>query len=284
MFALICNPKSGKGKPLRLLPKLEAVLNKRSIPFRTFTDTLPDTLEAYSSLILMGGDGTLNYTLNYFRQINIPIGIVPCGTGNDVGYGLLGKLDPESYFDIAIHGLPKPFDVGMCNNRYFLNGVGIGFDGWVVRKLLAKSLFSGKAAYYSTVLGLLLFYRESKVSIILNDTKTNCGLFMFCAANGPSYGGGFKLAPIARFDDGLLDMLTVGKISLLKRMKYLPVIEHGKHLQNMPAMISYQQAKSAVLESSHLLQAHLDGEWFEAKRFEIKIIPGYVNIRRPESV
>lgn len=278
-IGILCNPKAGKGKTLRLWPVLEELLRKEEISYSFFRNELPESLDKFTDLIILGGDGTLNYVLNHFRELPIPIGIIPCGTGNDVGYTLLGKRALDEYMIKALYGIPQAIDAGMCNGRYFLNGAGIGFDGWIVRKLWTKKWFRGKAAYYYTVISLLLFYRESNVRIKVDESLSALKLFMFCAANGTSYGGGFMLAPRASMSDQLLDMLTVSKISLWNRLKYLPVIEQGKHLNKPHEFIRYQHAKQVIVDSDQILQAHLDGEWMEGKHFEIKILPAYLKIR-----
>ncbi len=278
-IAIICNPKSGKGKPLKLLPQFETYVASNGFSFQSFTGALPSTLETFTDLVIMGGDGTINYVANHFKQINIPIGIIRCGTGNDFTELLYGKISVEQSFEAALFATPKPVDAGSCNGLLFTNGVGIGFDGWVVNKLLAKRLFTGKAAYYSTVVSLLLFYRESNITITIDGKTHDTSLFMLSAANGKTYGGGFKVAPKASVTDGLLDLLIVKKISLLQRLRYLPVLEKGKHLDKPLPFIQYKQPKNIAITSSVPLQAHLDGEHLIAKTFEISILPSYFMIR-----
>ena len=278
-LAIICNPKSGKGKPLVWLKAFNEFLNLHKISSQIFIEELPITLNDFTDIVIIGGDGTLNYTLNHFKEIHIPIGILPCGTGNDFAHGLLGKKKQNDYFHDALFAISKPVDAGICNQQFFLNGVGIGFDGWVVKKLLAKNLFTGKAAYYSTVISLLLFYKESKVKIISPTHQIDTDLFMFSAANGKTYGGGFVVAPHANYTDKRLDMLTVKKISLPQRLKYLPVIEKGNHLKKQIPFIHYHQDESIQITSERPLQAHLDGEWMESTHFDIRILPHYLLIR-----
>jgi diacylglycerol kinase (ATP) len=278
-IAIICNPKSGKGKPLQLLPLVEAQILKNGFSSQSFVEQLPSTLETFTDLIIMGGDGTINYTINHFRKIAIPIGLIRCGTGNDFTELLLGKKSVEESIQIALFAEAQSVDAGLCNDRLFLNGAGIGFDGWIVKNLLAKKLFTGKAAYFSTVISLLLFYKERTITITIDEDQFTNPLFMLSAANGKTYGGGFKIAPKASWNDGLLECVWVKKISLPKRLRYLPVLEKGKHLDKPLSFIQYQRAKNITIESEYPLHAHLDGEHLEAKRFDIKTLPWYFSIR-----
>jgi diacylglycerol kinase (ATP) len=240
---------------------------------------MPTSLETYTDLIIMGGDGTINYTINHFREIRIPIGLIRCGTGNDFTDLVLGKRSMDSYIETALFGSPNPVDAGVCNNRLFLNGAGIGFDGWIVKNLLAKKLFTGKAAYYSTVISLLFFYKEHQITIKVDDNEYTDSMFMLSAANGKAYGGGFNVAPKASITDGLLECIWVKKISLFKRLRYLPVLEKGKHLDKPHSFIQYHQAKTITINSEFPLHAHLDGEHLMANTFEIKILPKKFVIR-----
>jgi YegS/Rv2252/BmrU family lipid kinase len=276
-IAIICNPRSGKGQPIALLPKLTLLANQHAFSYQVFTDLLPADLSDFTDLVIMGGDGTLNYVINHFKQIPIPIGYVPCGTGNDFGHMLHGKKKMNKYLLDALFAPIQTVDAGICNERMFLNGVGIGFDGWVVKRLLAKRFFKGKAAYYSTVISLLFFYREQPVQVTIDGKEFTQPMFMFSAANGKTYGGGFKVAPLANVQDGQLECISIRDIPLIKRLRYLPVIEKGAHL-HLP-FITYNQAKHVTLRSAIPLEAHLDGEYMQANQFEIKILPKHFYFR-----
>ncbi len=279
-IAIVCNPKSGKGKPLQLLPLFEKFVTQHQFNFQSFTGNLPNNLNNFTDLIIMGGDGTINFTLNHFKHINIPIGIVSCGTGNDIATMLLGKTSNQQQFETALFATAQKVDAGMCNQKLFINGVGIGFDGWVVKKLMAKNLLHGKAAYYSTVISLLLFYKETKVKIVTDEECIESNLFMLSAANGKTYGGGFKVAPFAEVNDGLLELIIINKLPLLKRLKYLPIIENGKHLDQPLSFLKYKTCKKISLQSTQKLKAHLDGEYMEANSFDIEILPRFLSIRK----
>ncbi len=278
-IAIICNPKSGKGKPLQLLPLFEKFLGKHQLNFQSFTGNLPNNLNNFTDLVIMGGDGTINYTLNHFKHINIPVGMISCGTGNDIATLLLGKTSTQQQFETALFANTQKVDAGMCNQKLFINGVGIGFDGWVVKRLLAKNLLRGKAAYYSTVISLLLFYNETKVSINIDGEQSETNLFMLSAANGKTYGGGFKVAPLAEVNDGLLEIIVVDKLPVLKRLRYLPVIENGKHLNKPLSFLTYKTGKKIMVQSTQKLKAHLDGEYMESNHFEIEVLPQFLSVR-----
>ena len=271
--AIVCNPKSGKGKPLKVLTHFENFLSQHGFLYQTYIHNMPKHLNGFTDLVILGGDGTINYVINHFKDITIPIGIIACGTGNDMAKSMHAKRNLQQQFEAVIFGKEQQVDAGICNDKLFLNGVGIGFDGWIVKRLLAKRIFNGKAAYYSTVLTLLAFYKESSVTICVDDITFNDNLFMLSAANFQTYGGGFRVAPHAITDDGLLDIITISKLPFWKRLKYLPVIEKGHHLNTKLPFVQFHHSKKLTLTATKTLHAHLDGEHMESHEFSIQIMP-----------
>lgn len=276
-YAIFCNPLSGKGAALKALSGFEEFLHTRNISYQVFKENLPQTLAEYTCMVIMGGDGSINYLLNHYRNIQIPIAFIRCGTGNDYPTLHLGKASLHQQFEIATQDKSIWVDAGTCNGQIFINGVGIGFDGWVVKKNLGKRFFSGQLAYLSTILSLLFFYKESKYSMEIDGKELTHEVFMLSIAKGKTYGGGFRVAPFAEPSNGLFDFIGIKEISVLKRMRYLPVIEKGKHLQ-LPFVFS-QRAKSIRIKASHPLQAHLDGEHMESDTFEIQILPNAYRVK-----
>jgi diacylglycerol kinase family enzyme len=181
----------------------------------------------------------------------------------------------EDQIDHVLQSAPKPIDAGKCNDRYFLNGVGIGFEGAVAKSLQGVNKFGGKTSFMLSILKHILFYKEQQY-IITSAEKTVTGKFlMISIANGTRYGGGFYVAPLAKPDDGLFDANLVKPLSPLKRLRYLPVIEKGKHL-NLP-FIDYYNTQKIIIKSDQVIQSHLDGEYLEAKEFVIEILPAHFN-------
>ena len=94
---------------------------------------------------------------------------------------------------------------------------------------------------------------------------------MISVTNGKRVGGGFHIAPVAAADDGLLDVVLIKAIAPIMRLRWLPVIEKGKHL-HLP-FIHHYTTKKIVVESDQVIQSHLDGETYQRKRLEIEILP-----------
>ncbi|RYZ23819.1 MAG: YegS/Rv2252/BmrU family lipid kinase [Chitinophagaceae bacterium] len=271
-IALFCNPSSENTRALRITEEVGGHLKQRGIPHLAFTESWPADLARFTQIWIIGGDGTLNYFINQFPDVRVPLAAIPGGSGNDFHWMLYGgELGLPQLLERLLKGNTRAIDVGSCNGRLFLNGLGIGFDGAIVRDLLGKKKLAGKASYLLSVLKHILTYHESQVGVVADGTELRRNALLVSVANGTRYGGDFKVAPRAKLDDGLLDVNFVGAIAPLQRMRYLPVIERGEHLE-LP-FVWYRQAADIVIDCAQELPAHLDGEYLTAARFEVRCLP-----------
>jgi len=275
-IAIATNTLAGSGKAVKLAAKIQQILSAQNIASQIFTEKEWDKrLYSFDQVWITGGDGTINFFVNQYNDIKAPLCIFNGGTGNDFYALLYGKTTIEAQIAHVLTTAPKPIDAGKCNDRYFLNGVGIGFDGSVAKSLLGIHKFAGKTSYMLTILRHIFFYKERRYNIISSE-KTITGKFMMISiANGTRYGGGFFVAPLAKADDGLFDVNLVKQLSPFKRLRYLPVIEKGKHL-DMP-FIDYYNTQKITVKSNQIMQSHLDGEYLESNQFVIEILPAHFN-------
>jgi len=272
-IAIVANTRAGKGKSLKLLADIVSALQQRTIQHIVYTDHYPPAFEACSEVWIVGGDGTLNYFLNKYSNIDIPLAIFKGGSGNDFAWKLYGDISFEQQLQIALNGNAKPVDAGTCNGHLFINGVGIGFDGEVVKSMGAKRFISsGHIAYLVVVLKKILFYREKDLTIKSDSKQSRSKLFMISIANGSRYGGGFMIAPQAIVDDGVFDIVIIKPVAALKRFFYLPRIEKGKHLALN--FVEVSKTKKILITSLTPVAAHFDGELLEDKTYDIRILPG----------
>ncbi len=268
--AVICNPLI-KTTTRKLTDTITRTLKKNQIRHAVFFDSWPQVWDEFSDVWIIGGDGTLNYFINHNPEIQIPLSVFRGGTGNDFHWVLYGNITVEKQIEKVINGKPDFIDAGICNNKLFLNGLGVGFDGAIVQDLEAKRTSGKKKLYYLTVLKNIFIYNSFKCDIISRENRYSERCFMVSVANGKRYGGGFIVTPKAILNDGLLDVSMVGSIAPLKRLRYLPAIIKGLHT-HLP-FIKYYHTNRVVISSLYNLPAHLDGEPFSSNRFEIGILP-----------
>jgi diacylglycerol kinase (ATP) len=271
-IGLFCNPGNENARALRLTDEVGLHLKKRGITSIPFTSSWPADLSRFTQIWIIGGDGTLNYFINQFPDVRLPLAAIPAGSANDFHWMLYGEdVKVPQLIERLLQGNTRAIDAGSCNGRLFVNGLGVGFDGAIVKDLLGKKKLAGKASYLLSVLKHIMTYQESMVSVSADGVEYRRNCLLLSVANGPRYGGDFMVAPRALPDDGLLDINFVGAIAPLQRMRYLPVIEKGAHLE-LP-FVWYRQAAGIVVECAQELPAHLDGEYIRAARFEIRCLP-----------
>jgi diacylglycerol kinase (ATP) len=275
------NPFAAKGKSNAGLQKITAVLQQNGFEYKIFNTlksfdenrlgltTITKEFDA-TEIWLSGGDGTLHLLVNSLPQQlwHLPVGIIPTGTGNDFIKNYITTPTFNNCLDIAVAGTLRPVDVWQCNNRLFVHGIGIGFDGQVVESMLQnRTPFSGFLAYYYHVLRLLLTYREKPFVLTANGQTTNFDGFMVTIGNGHTFGGGFKITPKALINDGLLDVCVISAVPMLKRPLYLTSVEKGKHLHLK--YVNYFTTDKLILKTPVTMPGHIDGELFYSDTFDI---------------
>ena len=271
-IALICNPLAGKGRAVAILDQLQQKLNARGLPYTVFGLDWPEDLGSYASAWIIGGDGTLNHFINRYPEIQIPIALFRGGSGNDFAWKLYGDKPADEYAEAVLRGIPKPIDAGICNGRYFINGIGIGFDGEVVKSMGGRKILPGHLGYLYTVLRKIFFYQEREIQIITQSESIQRPFFMVTIANGSRIGGGFLVSPQAVLDDGELDLVTITRIPKLKRLLYLPKVEKGQHLSLK--FVVCRRIRQVRIQTIRSVAAQLDGELMEGNNFEISVLPG----------
>jgi YegS/Rv2252/BmrU family lipid kinase len=280
---VIFNAKSGGGKASKVMIKLRSFLTSAGIQFEEYhtqrhsdIDGISDAFESFqpSLVITCGGDGTANDAVNALAPANVPFLILPAGSGNDFARMLYGRLKAVALFPKIKEQATRQVDLGICNGRYFLNGVGLGFDGAIARQTQQNKpgLLPVKMKYYLAIFKNILRFRSFNCQISRNGITTNVRAFMIAVANGTDYGGGFKIAPNATCDDGLLDMIHIGEMIPIKRPFYIPKVQKGKHLHL--SFVQNERLKNVRISTidDKMIPAHADGEIIAAREYDIKVV------------
>jgi len=126
-IAIVCNSLAGVGKAIKLAEKIANELSQKQISYKLFKENWPEDFKGFTDIWIAGGDGTLNYFINHYPDIKLPLVIFNGGTGNDFHFLLYGDKSFDEQIQLALTATPKPIDIGKCNERFFINDVGIGF-------------------------------------------------------------------------------------------------------------------------------------------------------------
>lgn len=269
--ALLVNPLSGKGKAIAICQLLMQKMESVQLAHTVFIENWPASFEGFTEVWIIGGDGTLNYFINHYPAIGLPLVIFKGGTGNDFAKRLYGNISPEEQFEKILTTTPQPVDMLICNEKYYINSLGIGFDGEVMHSIGAIRWLGGHFGYLVAVIRNIFSFREKEFLISTPDKKVQGKFLIINVNNSDCTGGGFRITPLAEINDGLADMVLCKPLTLLQRLRYLPVIEKGKHL-DLP-LISYQHLAEVVIECKQEVYAHADGELIRSDRFAIKVLP-----------
>lgn len=229
-----------------------------------FTKEWPNDLADFDQVWVMGGDGTFNYFVNKYPSVEIPIALFKGGTGNDFYWKLFGNQSRREHLNAVLAGNTEAFDAGSCNGQIFLNGVGIGIEGEVLKSMESIRYFKGGLGYYLAAIPNLLRFKSFEI-------QGGRKVFLCMVFNSSRAGGGFHFFPKASIQDGLLDVLFCQPIPVLKRLYYMPIIQSGKHV-NLP-FIEFSQEKAIRIKTNRVLSAQVDGEVQTADVFDFCVLP-----------
>ncbi|MGL1887903.1 MAG: diacylglycerol kinase family lipid kinase [Reichenbachiella sp.] len=279
-FFIVSNPYSGSGGSQNAMHKLKERLDREGYYYAIFLTPRSENLDEFieenlftdtTDVVVIGGDGTFNAALNAIHDKEMCLSFIPAGNGNDFVKVIKIGTSIEDQIETIINGRERFIDIGDCNGRKFINGVGIGFDGQIVHdNLYGKSFLSGHAKYYYYVLKILGNYQSKKFVIEMDGQRLEMKLILMAIHNGTTFGGGFKLNPTAKIDDGFLDICTIGRMSGIKRFLNIGRLSFGTH--GKLKEVNFYQAKHIKIYENDSLLSHLDGELFGSPPFEISIL------------
>ena len=271
-IAIVVNPVKQKRSIKRLCKQIIRELSLRNISFFLFDKQWPESFDNFSDIWIIGGDGTLNYFINHYPNCRIPLSIFKGGTGNDFAWMLYGNISVKEQVQRIIQSLPKHVDAAKMNEHLFINCVGIGFDGEILASSMNSIRFiGGHIGYLLAVIKKIFSFKEYYFTITTPLKEWKEDLLLLMVANAKRAGGGFYIAPDALINDGKLNVVMIQSLSVLKRFRYLPVIEKGKHL-HLPFVISCIDEK-ILIRAEKQLAVQFDGELMYAQELNIQILP-----------
>jgi YegS/Rv2252/BmrU family lipid kinase len=231
----------------------------------------PSDLQNFDEVWVMGGDGTFNYSVNKYPDCSIPIGLFEGGTGNDFYWKVFGKISKTKHLDFIFKGHVTPLDAGQVNNTIFLNGVGIGIEGDVLKSMQAIRFIGGALGYYLAAIPQLLKFKSYEISFERAGKIFSKKVFLCMVFNSSRAGGGFHFFPMASIQDGALNMMLCNPLAVVKRLFYMPLIQKGKHVHY--PFLEFSMIQSTKIHCNRVLRAQVDGEVLASDTFDFKILP-----------
>ncbi|MEB4210786.1 diacylglycerol kinase [Mycobacterium sp. 94-17] len=290
----LTNPVSGHGAAVRAAQLAIARLHRRGVEVvEIIGDDAQDARHLVAAalengtdaVMVTGGDGVVSNALQVIAGTDIPLGVIPAGTGNDHAreFGIPTK-DAEAAADIVVDGCTESIDLGRIRasdgtDKWFGTVAATGFDSLVTDRANRMSWPHGRLRYYVAMLAELSQLRLLPFRMVLDGTEEiDAKITLAAFGNTRSYGGGLQICPDADHADGLLDITMVHEASRTKLVRLFPTVTKGTHV-NL-AEVSTARAKSIHVECPGI-NVYADGDFACALPAEISVVPGALQILRP---
>jgi YegS/Rv2252/BmrU family lipid kinase len=213
-------------------------------------------------VIAWGGDGTVNEVATALAFSAVPLAVVPSGSGNGLAREIGVPFDVGRALRIAVEGQARHVDVGEIAGRRFVNVAGIGFDAKVARAFdTGRRGRRGLSTYVRLTLREFLRYAPRACRVLAGGEAIDTRPLLVAIANSAQYGNGARIAPAARMDDGLLDLVVVEATRPLRDILRARRLFTGTIERDRGARV--RRVTSLRIESDAPLPAHVDGQPFE---------------------
>ena len=241
--------------------------------------------EGFEVVLAVGGDGTANEVAGGLLGSPVALGVVPAGSGNGLARTLRIPLDAGGALQELSSAVTRRMDVGRINGRPFLNVGGAGFDAAVGQAFHARALRGGRRGvmnYVRIAFTMSWTYRCSGFLLEAGGHRFEGGAWLVAFVNGRQYGGAAVIAPGARLDDGLLDVIVVEQATPFEILAAAPRL----YLGGLDGFRRYRRlaAERAVLTGPDPFPHHLDGEpGGPATRLEVSLDPKALSVLVPRA-
>ena len=210
-------------------------------------------------VVVWGGDGTINEAASALVHTSVALAIIPAGSGNGLAADLGIPFEPRAALELAAHGRTTAIDAGQVDQCYFFNIAGVGIDAVIAARFAERGLRRrGPLAYLQLSSAELLRYRAQRYDITLDGVLRAHDAMLLALANGRQYGNRVLIAPGARLDDGLLEVVIVEPLSMWGIASRLPALFRGT-LRSGPG-VTMQAARSIAVRAAGAIPYHVDGE------------------------
>jgi diacylglycerol kinase (ATP) len=295
---VIINPTAGANSTHRKWPGIQSLLKDLGLAFEfQFTEGRGHGIElakeaagkGYHYLVAVGGDGTVHEVANGIMQTgnskDTRLGIICTGSGSDLSRTLGISHDVNLACSSLTHdrrqiidiGLVTYFKKGRAEQRYFVNGAGIGFDATVVAATEQLPKILGDLSYLVGLLRTFLTYRNKTVTFKIGDKAYETAkMLSLVVANGRYFGGGMHIAPQAKLDDAKFDTVIIGNFGKLELIRNLSRVYKGTHLTH--PKVRLEKDIHIMVESKQKLLVQADGELLGEGPASFTLLPGALSL------
>jgi diacylglycerol kinase (ATP) len=287
----IFNPRSGpRRRNAHVLPLLREFIASRRLDAELEVTTSPGhatdlaraaVADRCDRVVSVGGDGTMNEVAQALVHSPTALALVPCGSGNGLARHLGLPISHLPALELAADPAARiaTIDTGTVNQRPFFNAMGLGFDAEISRRF-AQVTGRGLAGYVRAVLGAFGGWKGELCHIEAGSEREAIEILLIAIANSDEYGSGAIIAPGARVDDGLLDLVAVRPLGLFRAMAFAVRLFRGT--LDHSGSIRHLRGARFVVERPAPGLIHTDGECHsEGAILEIAVQPGSLKMVTP---
>jgi diacylglycerol kinase (ATP) len=292
---MLTNPASGHGSAPHAAERAVARLHKRGVDVVAIAGTdaeharrlVDGALErGMDALVVVGGDGIISLALQVLARTDIPLAIIPAGTGNDHAREFrIPTRDPEAAADVVVDGTATTVDLGRITAadgtvRWFGTVMAAGFDSLVTDRTNRMRWPHGRMRYNVAMVAELSKLRLLPFRLAFDGDELDADLTLAAFGNTKSYGGGMKICPDADPTDGLLDVTMVASASRTKLIRLFPTVFRGTHVDLDEVRTA--RAKTITVECPGI-NAYADGEFVCPLPVEVSAVGRALTILVPGS-
>ena len=232
-------------------------------------------------VVAWGGDGTINEAASALVHTGVPLAIVPAGSGNGLASDLLVPFEPRAALIIAASGRTQTIDAGRVDEHLFFNIAGVGIDAVIAARFNQRGIRKRGFLGYIQLSSMELWrYRGLQYALHFDNERVEHQAMLVAFANGRQYGNRLLIAPGARLDDGLLEVVVVERLSLVSIAWRLPSLFRGT-LQPGRG-VSMRAARQLRVEARDAIPFHVDGEpRLGGHSLRVEAVPGALAVRVP---
>jgi diacylglycerol kinase (ATP) len=294
-LCVIVNPAAGKGRARRLFEGLRRALGPRAEFWLTESRGHAEELAfragraGFALVGAAGGDGTVHEVANGLLRAGEsapPLAIYPIGSANDYAFSL--GLAPGWWLRPNVEVAVRPVDAGLVRGpggreRYFINNLGVGFNGAVNLEACRISWLRGVPLYGLSVLRAMWnHYRHDPMRVVVDGTVRESPTLALTIGLGRKEGS-FLLTPNALLDDGLFDVLHAGPLSRWELLRHFPGLVTGDLPADYPNLWRGRCREASVVSERPLI-AHVEGEFFcrpedDVRSLEVSMLPGRFRVQ-----
>ncbi len=286
---IIANPRAGHKRGLRAIKELRLLLRAKGVPHELLeteyqghaTELARRLVEkGQTRIIIFGGDGTISEVVNAVVNSKVELGVISVGTGNDLARTLgLPYNKPEQALEVIRAGKPVQVDVGWEQDRCFISTLGVGFPAIIAHEVNKMRNLKGSPAFFIATYKAMTRLRSFPARIELDKATLNVTCTSILIQNTRFCGGGLLMAPEARVDDGLFDVVVVSDIGKVDLMLNFPKIYRGRHLKH--PKFSLYRSRSVRIDTAANLSKMFDGDIYGKTPVNAKVLRGAVTIISP---